>query len=79
MEHDGAMNTYRNLSGIEISVPNFGDDVAFDTYQKLVDYLQNEHGYTQKNIRLAPYDWRLRVHACGLQINAMCAQLHYLQ
>ena len=59
MEYDSATNTYRNLSGIEIDVPHFGDDVAFATYQKLVDYLQNEHGYTRKNVRLAPYDWRL--------------------
>ena len=76
------MNTYRNLSGIEISVPHFGDDVVFDTYQKLVDYLQKVHaypyGYTQKNVRLAPYDWRLAPHMCACmhvdcKINAMCA------
>ena len=59
LEYDIATNTYRNLSGIEISVPNFGDDVAFNTYQKFIDYLQNEHGYTSRNVRLAPYDWRL--------------------
>ena len=76
MEYDSTMNTYRNLSGVEITVPHFGDDVAFHTYQKLVDYLQNVHGYTQKNVRLAPYDWRLAPRMWIEKLtHAVCAYL----
>ena len=39
-------------------MPYFGEDVAF-VDKRLVDYLQDEHGYTEKNVRVAPYDWRL--------------------
>ena len=78
LEYNSATNTYRNLSGIEISVPNFGDDVAFHTYQKFIDYLQNEHGYTSRNVRLAPYDWRLAPRKTVIIIIIIIVCVHVL-
>ena len=72
LEYNSATNTYGNLSGIEIRVPHFGGDNAFHTYQKLVDYLQDVHGYTNKNVRLAPYDWRLAPRMCNVYRVSHC-------
>ena len=72
LEYNSATNTYGNLSGVEIRVPHFGGDNAFHTYQKLVDYLQDVHGYTNKNVRLAPYDWRLAPRMCNVYRVSHC-------
>ena len=39
----------------------FGDTKSLlsDRNLKLINILRNEHGYTDNNLRAAPYDWRL--------------------
>ena len=68
LQYDSSTNTYHNESRVEIIVPNFGDvdsvtyvggHPQYPYFYKMVNYLRNEHGYTDLNLKAAPYDWRL--------------------
>jgi len=61
-------NQFEDSPGVHIQVPSFGgtESVEFTGLDQQFPYLQNflnyfsERGYTRgKNIRTAPYDWRL--------------------
>ena len=75
LQYDSATNNYSAAEGVTVSVPGFGNtstvefidpaDSALDYLHIFVDYFI-QRGYVRgRNIRAAPYDWRLAAGIYG--------------
>ena len=83
MQLDTATGRIVNNPNVDIRVPDFGGTSSVETLGKLIPYLREmveyfvDRGYQRgKDIRAAPYDWRLAAGDAFREIITASVLLH---